>query len=354
MKNATTRAEITHKCKLCFIEFSGFYGMRQHETSEHGNQVKSAEFDVNKLLEGDDADLIEELQHFLRDTELEKGRHRVFNFAMSTFDNSLITKKLDFLCKGLKCPAKADLAFGFVLKNVEDGSGRYFYAHDNNTVMERLKLVCTPNDITNLKEKLQKVDIVDRCTWERANTKWNFYKLTNLTVFAALLKDVPMGCEDSILPEPLLKKQNVKCLTFWKKYKKALQWQSLPLQSSRSAFSWQREIAGRSIQIFNFFLNNYGEGDPSKFQGVHMTDVPKVEEMLQLNFFLYHINFVDGELIGELSRWSIQKVEKSVKLLRYNKHICYVSDMNSFLKSFRCSTCDTIFSRKWYFGATFD
>ena len=55
--------------------------------------------------------------------------------------------------------------------------------------MERSKLVCTPDDIINLKVKLQKLDIVDLCTRERANTKWMFYKLTNLTVFVALLKD---------------------------------------------------------------------------------------------------------------------------------------------------------------------
>ena len=48
---------------------------------------------------------------------------------------------------------------------------------------------------------------------ERANTKWKFYKLTNLTVFAALLKDVPMGCKDSVLPEPLLENQILNCLT---------------------------------------------------------------------------------------------------------------------------------------------
>ena len=76
-----------------------------------------------------------------------------------------------------------------------------------------------------------------------------------------------------------------------------------------------------------------------------MTDIPKVEEMLQLNIFLYDIDFVDGKLIGELARRSFQKFENSVKFLRYNNHICYVSDMNSFFKSFRCSSCDTIFSK---------
>ena len=76
-----------------------------------------------------------------------------------------------------------------------------------------------------------------------------------------------------------------------------------------------------------------------------MTDNPKVEEMLQLNIFPYDIDFVDGELIGELAGKKIQKFEKSVKLLRYNNHICYVNDMNAFFKSFCCSSCDTIISK---------
>ena len=76
-----------------------------------------------------------------------------------------------------------------------------------------------------------------------------------------------------------------------------------------------------------------------------MIDIPKVEEMLQLNIFLYDIDFVDEELIAEKARRGIQKFEKSVKLLRYNNHICYISDMNSIFESFRCSTCDPIFSK---------
>ena len=92
----------------------------------------------------DDQSLREELEswkHFLTDTAMENGRHRVFNFAMSSFDTSLLNDKLDYVFKGLKCAAKVILAFGFVLKNVEDGMCRYFYAHENNTIMERAKLV---------------------------------------------------------------------------------------------------------------------------------------------------------------------------------------------------------------------
>ena len=264
---------------------------------------------------------------------------------MSTLDNSFIKKKLDLVFNGLKCAAKVNLAFGFVLKNVEDGSRRCFYAHETNTLMERSKLVCTPHDIINLKEKLQKMDVVDLSTRERANTKWKFYKLTNLTVFVTLLKDVPMGCKDSVLPEPLLKNQMVNCLFYEQNTKKPCKENRCLVRALALHLHGNERLEEETSKFVKLFLNNCGEADASKFQGVHMTDIPKKEEMLQLNIFLYDSDFVDGELIGELARRSIQKLEKSVKLLRYNNHSCYVSDINSFFKYFRCSSCDTIFSK---------
>ena len=120
----------------------------------------------------DDQSLREELEsckHFLTDTEIENGTHRVFNFAMSSFDLSLFNDKQDYAFKELKCAGKVNLAFGFVLKNNE--MSRYFYEHENKIFMVRLyKLVCPQADMTNLKNRKQKMDFVDVCTPERTNT----------------------------------------------------------------------------------------------------------------------------------------------------------------------------------------
>ena len=188
--------------------------------------------------------------------------------------------------------------------------------------------MCTQADMTNLKVRKQKMDIVDLCTRESANTKWKFYKLTNLTIFASLLKDVPMGCKDTVLPEPLLRNCNVNCLTFEKKTRQPYNDNFCLFRAVALHFFGNERLEEETSKIFNLFLNNCGEGDPSKLQGVHMTDIPKVEAILQLNFFLYDIDFVDGELIGELARRSFQKFEKSLKLLRYNNHICYVNNQH--------------------------
>ena len=137
----------------------------------------------------DDQSLIEELEsckYFLTDTDMENGRHRVFNFATSSFDIPLVNDKLAYVFKELNRVGKVNLAFRFVLNIFEDGMCSYFYAHENSTIMERSKLKCTQADLTNLKDRMQKTDIVDICTQDRAKAKWKFHKLTNLTILASL------------------------------------------------------------------------------------------------------------------------------------------------------------------------
>ena len=66
---------------------------------------------------------------------------------------------------------------------------------------------------------------------------------------------------------------------------------------------------------------------PSQFHGVHNNDIPIVEDLLLLNFLLYDNHSVEGNIIGELVRRSVQKHENFVRLFRYNNHICYVSNL---------------------------
>ena len=82
-----------------------------------------------------------------------------------------------------------------------------------DTMLDRSKLVCTHDDLAKLKDFLNKTDVKESCSRERMNTKWRFYNLTTLTVFAALSKDVPMGCKNAVLPEHLLKNHTINYLT---------------------------------------------------------------------------------------------------------------------------------------------
>ena len=284
-------------------------------------------------------------QHFLVDSELERARHKLFNYAVETLNETTVNGKLDHLFNSLKCAAKVNLAFSFILKNKEDGVFRYFYAHENNTLLDQSKLVCTRDDLAKLKDFLNKTDVIESCNRKKMNTKWRFYKLTNLTIFAALLKDVPMGCKDAVLPEALLKNQTINCLTFKENTRQPYNDNLCLFRALALHLHGNQRLEEETSKILNLFINKMVGLSADQFQGVLLNEIPFVEDLLTLNILLYDRDIVESNIIGELARGSVQKYETSVRLLRYNNHICYVNNINAVIQSFPCPNCDTFFNR---------
>ena len=340
-----------YNCKLCHAEFPGLYALRQHKNTQHGKQIGfgASNIDVEEIVgDVDDQSLREELEscrHFVVDSEIQKGRHSVFNFAVNNLTAQVIEEKSDRVLDKLKCVAKLNLALGFILKNIEDGKFKYFYAHENNTLLEHSKFVSNKDDMAKLKEILKKTDVFESCTKERSNRKWRFFKLTNLTIFAAVLRDIPMGCKDAVLPEFPLKNHTVKCLTFEKNTRKPYNDNLCLFRALALHLHGNERLEEETSKIFNLFFVNSTNLDPSKFQGVCMDDIPSVEDIVGINKFIYNIDLIDGAMVGELARRCIKKYEKSVQWVRYNSHICYVDNIHALFKAFRCPTCDTYFQK---------
>ena len=236
-----------------------------------------------------------------------------------------------------------NLAFAFNLKNIEDGGFRYFHAHENKTLLDRSKLVCTKYDLAKQKSFLNKTDVIELCSRERLSRKWSFYKSTNLTAFASLLKNVPMGCKDAVWPERFFKKCTINCLTYEENTRQPYNDNLCLFRALALHLHGTQRLEEETSKIFNLFINNKDGLSTDQFQGVHMNDIPIVEDLLTLNILLYDIAIVDGNNIGELARRSVQKYEKTVRLLRY--HICYVINNNAVFQSFRRTNCDTFFNR---------
>ena len=131
----------------------------------------------------------------------------MFNYATETLNTKqkLSRDKLDQVLKRSNRAAKVNQALGSISKNEEDGSFRNFNAQENNNLLDRSKLVCTKDDLVNVKHMVDKTTVIESCTREGIETKWIFYKLTNLTVLAALLNVVPIGRKYAVSLEPLLK-----------------------------------------------------------------------------------------------------------------------------------------------------
>ena len=217
-KRSAPKPAVPLKCKLSCQELPGFWTLRQHKNIQHGSPIKTANVDSDDIInELDDANPKEELrscQQFLVDSEIERARQKVFNYAIENLIAKIVDEKLDHFFNNLMCAAKGNLAVGFNLKNKEDGGFRYFYAHEINTLLDWSTLVCTRDDLADLKDFLKKTVVIEPYSREGMITMWRFSKLTNLTVFAALLKDVPMRYNDAVLPKPLLKNHTINCLTY--------------------------------------------------------------------------------------------------------------------------------------------
>ena len=129
-KHSAAGPKNNHTCKECSIEFPSFYSLRHHKQRYHRAETTSGaeKADIQGLADaGDDKSLEEELQsfrHFLVDSEIQKGRHSVFNFVVNNLTAQVIEEKLDRVLDNLKCAAKLNLALGFILKNIEDGKFR--------------------------------------------------------------------------------------------------------------------------------------------------------------------------------------------------------------------------------------
>ena len=162
-----------------------------------------------------------------------------------------------------------------------------------------------------------------------------------------------MGCKDAILPESLLRNPSIYCLTYEQNTKKTYKGNLFLFRALALHLHGNERLEEETSNLFNIFLVEGTNPDPSKFQGVCMDDIPSVEDTVAINIFIYDIDFIDYAMVGEIAQRSIKKYEKNVQLIRYNSHICYVDNINALFKAFRCPTCEYIFSKDWKLGASF-
>ena len=170
------------------------------------------------------------------------------------------------------------------------------------------------------------------------------FKLTNSTIFAALLRDIPMGCKDAVLPESLQKNHTLNCLTYEQNAKKPYKDNLCLFRALALQLYGNERLTEKTSNLFNLFFNNNTNPGHSKFLGFCMDDISSVEDVV-MNIFIYDIDLFDGAMVGGVARRSIKNYEKNFQLIQHNTHICYVDNIHAFFKAFLCPTCDTYFKK---------
>ena len=183
-----------------------FHGNKK---TKHCFPIKTANNRLDHIInEIDDTTLQEELHSCQRvpvASQPEKARHVLFNYAIENINSTAMDKELDLFSDKLVCATKVNFVFVFVLKNEEDGRSSQIYAQE-------IKMRGAP--MTELKDLPNTLNIMEICGREKMHTKWRQYKLINLTKFAVLRKEEPMGCNDALLHKCVVKTFEIICPAF--------------------------------------------------------------------------------------------------------------------------------------------
>ena len=84
--------------------------------------------------------------------------------------------------------------------------------------------------------------------------------------FAALLREVPMGCKDAVLPETLAQKRTVNCPTYEENTRKPYNDNLCLFRALALHFNGNGGLEEETSKLFILFLEKIGETYPASFQ----------------------------------------------------------------------------------------
>ena len=112
-------------------------------------------------------------------TRVFRGRIKyVYHFLMTeNYSLSLLDEYLSVIRVDRENGYKLNAAFGFILKNVDTQELKFFHPSNNNTIFELPKRVLDEQDYENLREDLERRDVVEYANTQRPGTKWRVVKI---------------------------------------------------------------------------------------------------------------------------------------------------------------------------------
>lgn len=107
----------------------------------------------------------------------------VYHFLIiDSYDQKVVERYLMEVKNDQKGNFKMNLAFGFILRNLENGDLRFFHPSQNNTILDAPVMISDQNDVTEILDKLDNEDVFSYINAQRPSTKWRAAKIVCLRV----------------------------------------------------------------------------------------------------------------------------------------------------------------------------
>ena len=154
-----------------------------------------------------------------------------------------------------------------------------------------------------------------------------------------------MGCNDTVLPDRLLKNPSVKWITYAEDTQKPYNQKICLFRPLALLLHENERLEEETPNIFSLFLQKTGGTDPSNFWGVSIEDLAAVENIVPADIIWYGIDVVYSSMIGELATTSVGQYSITAQPLSNNTHTCYVCNINALLRACHCPSCDQVINR---------
>lgn len=273
----------------------------------------------------------------------------VYNFP--TNDNVSYTDLVDhvkYIYQQENRTFKFNIAFGFILKNIETGEYRYFKPYENLNYLPTSYFISGQEDIKTLSKDMKKLDIISHILQQRKNTKFKAVLITNV-LYSVFITDFVLG--EGIVPSYIMSNKNI--VSFAKHRNKILDDGLCFFRCLTSLFSplMARASVPFSQQVKKHFtkwqeyqkVQSGREIDIEDFQGINLGEIPQLEQC-------FHININVFSLHEDLSCTSVYRslslFDNTLNLNKYEHHLSYIKDITIYTKKYICHHCNKMFKRK--------
>ena len=344
-KHSTVTTDDVFTCALCSTQFPDYYVLREHKGSVHGVSIyPTITSDPDLSIYSDNTEFQNELgriKHLLGYYFKEEKHQFIFNFPLNEPSHSKLEDYLDYVFERLPCAAKINILFGFMLRHQETGKFRYFYADKNNPLFTAPVFVRDPVNLAFLKDRLKGEDYFEHVTSQRQSTKWRFFQMTNVSIRATLVRDIPLGCYSLSLPLWIRQHRFIHSHVFNSSNDRANN-DNLCLFRGMARHYEAANLEAKTSEIFSQYLTARSL-DARNFRGVRLSDIHMVEDIFTLNIVVYGADYVQNRVRGELIHRSRGIYESTVSFIRYDRHMCYVRDIAKVFHSHICPHCTDLF-----------
>ena len=81
-------------------------------------------------------------------------------------------------------------------------------------------------------------------------------------------------------------------------------------------------------------------GNPKHFEGAHLTDLPTLEQKLQLNINVFELmKDKDKKVLRKIVQHSHRRYPDTMNLNVFENHFSLITDLDHYCQSFRCRQC---------------